>query len=464
MVGGLDLAARGLHGAGEHLFAHGCERRVDAREVRHHAAQIERARVDGVVNARVADETRHVERLGDAHGARGADADRGRRSLERRGGERRGRLLLARLAGDVHDRARGGPIHMRERRGRGLVVGKARGLVADLEALVLRGALGRGKALDLPVILGFERHALALALDHQGERRGLHTAGGAHVAKAAEFGEREIAREHRAPDEVDMLAALAGVGQVLVERHEVIEGRGDLGLGERRVLGTAHRQVGRDLAHLVERVGADQLALAIEVRGDHHGVGLFGEVLERADELLLGRHLDDGRPGKIRQALELPALDGDAVGQVRAALALVRRARETVGHIGRQDLALLGHRVPALFFIEEDRLAKIGRQDMTGQADGHALLALPIKAVDRGVIDLVFLGFARGKTLGDLARGVVLLGDDELHGEAPSRISVSAAPALSAGDLRPYRPRRRARNNGLKPTTPCERLCAHHKK
>ena len=54
-----------------------------------------------------------------------------------------------------------------------------------------------------------------------------------------------------------MLAALAGVGQILVERDEIIEGLRDLGLGKRRVLGAGNRQVRRHLAHLVEGVRTD---------------------------------------------------------------------------------------------------------------------------------------------------------------------------------------------------------------
>ena len=170
-----------------------------------------------------------------------------------------------------------------------IFVGKTRRLVRNLKAIVLGSALRGAHAANLPIVLGHKRHALALALDHQGKRRRLHAAGGAHVAKAAELGERQVAREHRTPNEVDVLAALAGVGQILVERDEIIEGLRDLGLGKRRVLGAGDRQVGRHLAHFVEGVRADQLALAIEVRGDDDAVGLFGEVLERTNELLLGR-------------------------------------------------------------------------------------------------------------------------------------------------------------------------------
>ena len=161
-----------------------------------------------------------------------------------------------------------------------ILVGKACCFVRNLKAIVL-GSTPRGThAADLPIVLGHKRHALALALDHQGERRRLHATGGAHVAKTAKLGERQIAREHRTPNEVDVLTALASVGQILVERDKIIEGLRNLGLGKRRILGAGDRQVRRDLAHLVESVRTDQLTLAIEVRGDDDAVGLFSEVLE----------------------------------------------------------------------------------------------------------------------------------------------------------------------------------------
>ena len=72
----------------------------------------------------------------------------------------------------------------------GILVGKARRLVRDLKAIVLGRALRGTHAANLPIVLGHKRHALALALDHQGKRRRLHAAGGAHVAKAAKLGER----------------------------------------------------------------------------------------------------------------------------------------------------------------------------------------------------------------------------------------------------------------------------------
>ena len=289
VVGGLDLAARGLHGTGEHLFAHGRQRRVNLCQVAHHGTQIERRRVHGIVDTWVADETGHVEGLGDSHRTRRRDALGRGGSLQRGRRKRRGRLLLTRALGHRGNGRRRSAVNMAVRRLGSILVGKARRLVSDLKAIVLGGTLCGAHAADLPIVFGHKRHALALALDHQGKRRRLHAAGRAHVTKAAKLGERQIAREHRTPDKVDVLAALAGVGQVLVERDEIIEGLRDLGLGKRRILGAGDRQVRRDLAHLVEGVRADQLTLAIEVRGDDDAVGLLGKVLERANELFLGR-------------------------------------------------------------------------------------------------------------------------------------------------------------------------------
>ena len=212
MVGGLDLAARGLHGAGEDLFAYGRQRRIDLCQVAHHAAQVERRRVHGVVDTRVADETGHVEGLGDTHGTRRRDALGRGGSLQRGGRKRRGRLLLARALGHRGDGCRRNAVNMAVRRLSSILVGKARRLVSDLKAIVLGSTLRGAHATNLPIVLGHKRHALALALDHQGKRRRLHAAGGAHVAKAAKLGERQVAREHRAPDEVDVLTTLAGIG------------------------------------------------------------------------------------------------------------------------------------------------------------------------------------------------------------------------------------------------------------
>ena len=300
-------------------------------------AKVERGRVDGVVHARVRDEAVHVEALGQTHGARGREALGGRSGLQARGVERRGRALGALLLGDRRHRTAGCALDVREGRLGSLLVEEAALGVADLE---LVGALGAGQTADDPVVLRLEDEALALALHHEGQRGRLHAAGAANVAKPAEARHREVAREGSAPDEVDVLAALARVGQVLVEAHEVGEGVVDLALGVGRVAGARHRDAGVDLEHLREGVRADELALAVEVRADDHRVGLLGEVLERSDDALLGRELLDGRPDQVGQAGNLPALDVHAVLQKRLLL-LERGTRQAVRHVGRQDLALL---------------------------------------------------------------------------------------------------------------------------
>ena len=364
VVGGLDLAARRRERAGEDLLAHGRERRGAGGQATHDALDVQRLGIHRVIDTGIGNETAHVEGLGDAHGARGADALGRRGRLQRGGVERHRRLLLAAALGHSGYGTGGRPLDMRVRRLGSRLIREARRGVGDLELLVG----GFAKPSDLPVILRHEGHALALALDHQGERGGLDAAGGAHIAKAAELGEREVAREDRAPNEVDVLAGLAGVGQILVEIDQVGEGLGDLALDEGGVAGAARGQLRGHLADHVEGIRTDELALAVEVRGDDDLVGLFGEVLEDADDLLLRGVLDNRRPREVRQALDLPALDVNAIGKEGLALGVIRRAGKAVGHTGGQDLAVLGQAVPAHLLVEKDLVGEIRREDMAGQA------------------------------------------------------------------------------------------------
>ena len=177
VVGGLDLAARGLHRTGQNLFADGSERGVDMGQVLNDAAQIERARIDRVVDTRIADKTRHIERLCNTHGARRRNTDRCRCRLKRRGRKRRGRLLLARAFGHGGHRTGRRILNMPVRGLRSIFIGETRGLVADLETLVLGSTLRGTEALNLPIILRDECHTLTLTLDHEGKRRSLNAAG-----------------------------------------------------------------------------------------------------------------------------------------------------------------------------------------------------------------------------------------------------------------------------------------------
>ena len=257
------------------------------------------------------------------------------------------------------------------------------------------------------------------------------------MAQAAEARHREVAREHGAPDEVDVLARLAGVREVLVEVDEVRERVVDLGLRERGVAGARHRRVGRDLAHLAQRVGADELALAVEVRADHDGVRLRGEVLERADDALLGGDLLDGGPHEVRQARHLPALDVDSVLQKRLALGLIRGARKVVRNVRGDDLALRRDGPPALLLAVVQLVGEVGCHDVAAQAYGHPLLPVVLEAVDGSVVHLAGLRLARGgEQAGYLLGGIVLLGNNELQSIPRFRVFVLRCDRACARGMR----------------------------
>ena len=111
----------------------------------------------------------------------------------------------------------------------------------------------------------------------------------------------------------------AGVGEVVGELVEVREGALDLVLGQRRVAGALDRRaraasalVGRvddlrvDVERLLQRLEADQLALAVEVGRDHDLVGVLGELADRLDDVLVGRLLDELGVDQLVQVGLLP--------------------------------------------------------------------------------------------------------------------------------------------------------------
>ena len=163
----------------------------------------------------------------------------------------------------------------------------------------------------------------------------------------------------------------------------------DLALGEGGVAGTRDGHAGGRGANLPERVRTDELALAVEVGADDHGIGLLGEVLERADDLLLDRLLLDRCPHEVRQARNLPALDVDAVGEEGLALALVGRAAEGGGNVGGQVVTVGGETVPALLLVVLELGGKVGLKDVAAQTDGHVVVPAMAEAIDGRGIDLV---------------------------------------------------------------------------
>ncbi len=394
MVGGLLLAARRMQLAcSEQLVAVRRVSRVTGNGL-HHLGQVKRGRIHRVVNAGVGNVAVHVQALGDAHGARGREPFGRGRGHKRGGVERHGRLLLAAAALHRGDARRCSAVY----RGHGslcrsFILETRRGMPGRKGKLALAGggAAGRTRiegALDHPVIFRHERQALALARHDERERGGLHATGAAHVAVTSELHERQIAREHRAPDQIDVLARRTGAGQVHVKLHQMGERVRDLLLRERRIASARHRRIRIDLLDARQRVGSDQLALAVEVGGDHDGIGLLRQVLQAADDVLFLGKLLDGRIGQIRQRVHLPRLQLHAVFRERLFL-LERRARKTCRHLGGNGLAVLGHAAPAAALLIYQLGNEIGFQYVAAQADGHPLLAVDLEPVHRRVVHLV---------------------------------------------------------------------------
>ena len=365
MVGGLLLAARSVQLAGgEQLLAIRGVRRV-ARDGLHHFGQVKRTGIHRVVDTRIGDIAVHVQAFGDAHGSRRRKALRRGRGHEAGGVERHGRLLLARAL--LHRRHRGA---CRARNGghgrlrRRLLLEAGRGVRRrEGKLAVAGGRAGSGAgvegALDHPVVLGDERQALALARHDQRQRGRLHAAGAAHVAVAGELDQREVAREHRAPDQVDILAGCAGRGKVRIKLHQVRERVRDLLFRESAVTGAGNRRRGIDLLDARQSIRADQLALTVEVGRDDDGVRLLRQVLQAADDLLLLRELLDRRVDQIRQGVHLPRLQLNAVLD-EGLLLFKRRARQASGQLRRDGLALRGDASPAAALLIYKSRREIG--------------------------------------------------------------------------------------------------------
>ena len=365
MVGGLLLAARGMQlASGEQLLAIRGVRRV-ARDGLHHFGQVERAGIHRVVDTRIGDIAVHVQAFGDAHSARRRKALRRCRGHEAGCVERHGRLLLARAL--LHRRHRGACRAGHSGHGglrRRLVLEAGRGVRRrEGKLAVTGGRAGSGAgvegALDHPVVLGDERQTLALARHDQRQGGRLHAARAAYVAVAGEFDQREVAREHRTPDQVDVLTGCTGRGQVRVKLHQVGERVRDLLFREGAITRTGNRRRGIDLLDARQRIRADQLALAVEVGRDDDGVRLLRQVLQAADDLLLLRELLDRRVDQIRQGVHLPRLQLNAVLD-KGLLLFERRARQTCGQLRRNGLALRSDATPTAALLIYKSRREIG--------------------------------------------------------------------------------------------------------
>ena len=149
----------------------------------------------------------------------------------------------------------------------------------------MNAGLGGERGGEVPVAGGDERHALALALDHEAHARRLHPAGRQALADLAPAHLR-----HRvAVEAVDDAAALLGVDEAVVDVAALLDGVLDGAAGDLVEHHPLHRH--RRLEHL-EQVPGDRLALAVLIRREVELVGVLQRPLQLGDRVLLaGVHL-----------------------------------------------------------------------------------------------------------------------------------------------------------------------------
>ena len=75
------------------------------------------------------------------------------------------------------------------------------------------------RAFDYPVIFRNKRQALALTGNDKRQGWRLDTARRTHVAVTGKLHQGKVARKHRAPDKIDVLARSARTSQVGIERY-----------------------------------------------------------------------------------------------------------------------------------------------------------------------------------------------------------------------------------------------------
>ena len=336
------------------------------------------------VGAHVGDEAVLVEPLRDRHGARGAVAElAGGLLLQRGGAERRVGLAAVGLRLDRADLERGVAQAVDQRLGPGAV--QVHDVRAGLELaergevaaaghppLVDRVQLGREHplvvlgagvegALEVPVRRGAERHPLALPVDDQPGRDGLHAARG-------QAG-HDLLPQHRgdlvAVEPVEDPAGLLRLDEVHVDVAGVV----DRGVDRLRGDLVEHHPADRHLGlQLVEQVPRDGLALAVLVGGEEELGGVLEQPLELGHVGLLvpGDHVVgrevvvdvDAEPG--------PGLALDLGGHVRGAL----REVADVADRGLHDVAaaqVAGDRLRLGRRLDDDQL-------VTGAVTGTCFL------------------------------------------------------------------------------------------
>ena len=334
LLGVLDLRGVDARGVGEVLRAvelaclrpGRCDRRLRQRRG---------------VGAHVGDVAVLVEPLGDRHRPRGAEAELAaglllqRRRTERRVGPAGVRLRLDRAHHEVGVAQRVGEC-LRPRLGQvddlagvlqlavrtEVAASRHPGLVDRVQlggehplVVLLAGVEG---PLEIPVRRDPELHPLALTVDDEPGRDGLHPAGrepGHHLAP-------EDRADLVAVEPVEDPSRLLGLDQVHVDLSRVLHRGADRARGDLVEDHPADRHLGLEL---VEEVPGDRLALAVLVSGEEELVGFLEQALELGHVRLLVARDDVDR-------LEV-VVDVDPQACPRLALELRRDVRRALRQV-----------------------------------------------------------------------------------------------------------------------------------
>ena len=231
------------------------------------------------IGPHIGDRARFVETLRGAHRLAGRESQLARGLLlHGRGGERRRRIALQRLFLDF--------LNGETPSFHGSLGFLSNALMAEAElfelfALILhqprielrRIMLQLGK--DGPVLVGLESLNLALALNDQAQRDGLHPARRLRAGKLAPQDRRERETEQI----IERAAPQISVNQVLIEIARLAHSFGDGRLGYRVERHPLHvsRQRAAFLEH-VEHVPADRFAFAVRVGCEDQARGVLGRI------------------------------------------------------------------------------------------------------------------------------------------------------------------------------------------
>src|SRR5207247_1522828 len=122
--------------------------------------------------------------------------------------------------------------------------------------------------------------------------------------------------EHGAPREIDGLPRFGGPRERIVDVHEVREGPLDVPLRERGEACTSDPDLRACLLDDLERLDADQLAFAVEVRRDDDLVDVRRELAEGGADLSFGDDLLRLRPDEFLEVDPRPIVEGLRIVEV----------------------------------------------------------------------------------------------------------------------------------------------------